>query len=697
MARKGETISLEMKVKFRETRQINLSSKYKWEIAEPFFDVQVKNGCGKRTNEFITLREFKTFICNGASLLEIANRGISKHLVQFFSIFCQDKIKLTKDIFTSEYESGKSLEEMADAYNLSRENITYLRELYNIKRKGSAFINRKLTEIPLTDTQKAILYGSMLGDAKKMSPSSAGFGHSDKQKEYLLWKFEQFKSVVSERSLTGTPYKDKRSGYEGMSWRFYTKANTDVETCMQRFYRNGTKDVYQDILSELNELSLAVWFMDDGKTDFYYRTKYNNKPTAELCTESFSFNGCNLLVSWLKDRFDIESYLRERKLSDSTGHRIVFNTDNAPKLFQIISPHIIPSMRYKVDSDSYMQWRTQSQPTSSSKHRLMVVGSCFTELPKKQQDEIVAEHIELYSDRSIESLLVKPSHLKQQMHKVMSYDTSKLLFEDYIGFCNIGNEFLMSHFPHFWSAKAKGNMSPSEILKNKSYLDEIIRGLIINGEKPNSRAILRKLKRYRGNKSISGFMPCVAKAVYDKYCNHSKVLDFCSGYGGRLMGATASNKVFSYTGIDANFKSFKSANVLYNNLCDWADITKTVTLFNADSIECMKQFADKTFDFCFTSPPYFNAEEYDCASGQSVKQYTQYGEWFNSFLCESILGAIRVSKTVAINVDNTGSYKIADDLEKFLTSKNLLKSKDYLRRPQYGKTAKKEPLFIIGA
>ena len=49
----------------------------------------------------------------------------------------------------------------------------------------------------------------------------------------------------------------------------------------------------------------------------------------------------------------------------------------------------------------------------------------------------------------------------------------------------------------------------------------------------------------------------------------------------------------------------------------------------------MSQFSDKSFDFCFTSPPYFNAEEYSNEEVQSYKKYSTYGEWFDNFLIKS--------------------------------------------------------------
>ena len=146
-----------------------------------------------------------------------------------------------------------SLEDISEKYKISREDTTYLRQLYEIKNKGAKFINRKKTEFPLTQRQKDILYGSMMGDAKRqnsVSNASVGFNQGERQKDYLLWKFDEFRNVASENSLKGSSYIDKKSENESFRWSFYTYANTDVEICLAKFYDRGGKQVSNEIKVE---------------------------------------------------------------------------------------------------------------------------------------------------------------------------------------------------------------------------------------------------------------------------------------------------------------------------------------------------------------------------------------------------------------------------------------------------------------
>ena len=373
---KGQTLSIEAIEKMKQSKLSTLLSKYNWVLAEPHLDVEIKNGATKRTTQYITLREFKDNILSGISIKDMISIGISKNVLQFFSNFCQGKIKLTKEQFNESYKQGVSLDEICKDFSVTREDLTCLRQLYNIKRKGATYINRKNTEIPLTQRQKDILYGSMMGDAKRQNSrwnSIVSFGHSDKQEDYLKWKFKEFKNVSKKESLKFSKSNDIREEYSGHngSWNFYTKANLDVEECINKFYKNGKKEVSKDILNSFSELSLAVWLMDDGITCFSHKAKvktgWDITPEIRFCTDSFSKKSCENIVEWFKDRWGIKSHLRERgvRSDGEMSYRVIINSISAYFFLSLIYPHIIPSMLYKVDYEEYKKKLLKSENKKS--------------------------------------------------------------------------------------------------------------------------------------------------------------------------------------------------------------------------------------------------------------------------------------------------------------------------------------------
>jgi hypothetical protein len=347
--------------KMKKTKHELFISKMKWDIVNDYLDIEIDNGSRNRDKIFITLRQFKEYILSGIDTNDIKKLGISKHLIQFFSNFSQGKIHLTKEDFIKKYESGLSLKEIALEYQLSRDDIVFLRQLYQIKAKGPTFQHRKKTEVPLTQRQKEILYGSLMGDAKKTSPASVGFGQSEKQKDYLLWKYEEMKSVASEKSLKLISYNDKRSKKKSLLYRFYTYANTDIENIIKQFYCD-VKEVSKEILDNLSPLSIAVWFMDDGTTGWHYQSKesgINAKESPKFCTDSFSLESCELIVKFFLDKYNIKSRVKRRgtRKDGCPSYRIIIENKSVDDFFSLIRPNIIPSMLYKINYSEYLIWR----------------------------------------------------------------------------------------------------------------------------------------------------------------------------------------------------------------------------------------------------------------------------------------------------------------------------------------------------
>lgn len=701
MPRKGQILSPAAIEQMKKSKIQKMLSKYHWEVAEEFKDVVIDNGSRNRSKKFITISEFKDFLENGETLKSIKKQGISKHLIQFFSNLLQGKIQISKKKFIEEYNSGLSLDEIGERHNITRDDMMFLRQLYGQKPKGAKFIHRKNTEVPLTQRQIEILYGSMMGDAAKTSPSSAKFKQGIEQKDYLLWKYKEFESVASKNSLQQISGYDKRYDKYHMSWRFYTHANTDVERILEEFYKTGTKQITKELLENLTPLSIAVWYMDDGETDFHFKkikdTEHKVSSTFMFCTDSFSRESCEDIQIWFGQNYGINTRLVQRELSDGMGYRVAIENESREEFLNIITPYILPMFSYKIDYKIYLD------KVNADDHFKVLddakdcpLGDQFSNLSLKEQDVYVNKFVSYYHSKSFYRILPVAKNFKKDIFRVFGYDTSKLMHDDGIGFSPVGNKYILSHFPRFWSAKLKARLSPKDIFDNDKYLAEIVREVILDGKFPTSSKILSKLKKYRGNKTISNFSPVVAKSVYDKYCDeNSKVLDFCGGYGGRLFGAAASDKVVSYSCIEIDFDSFSGLQDLYRSLRINGELKKEINIFNQDSVLGMKMFSDKAFDFCFTSPPYYDAEEYADDKNQSIQKYENYADWFDKFLVRSIREAMRVSKVVAINIANTGSYKIADDFEEWLKKEEIPYQKDYLRYPKYGGKYKLDPLFVI--
>lgn len=108
----------------------------------------------------------------------------------------------------------------------------------------------------------------------------------------------------------------------------------------------------QTIVAKNNEKYTLSQFKDDIDSGIKYT------PQIKLCTDSFSVQSCDLIINWLNYKFDIKSHKRQhRKTDPNKNFRIIINTEDAYKFLQLIKPHIIPSMLYKVDYEEYKKYR----------------------------------------------------------------------------------------------------------------------------------------------------------------------------------------------------------------------------------------------------------------------------------------------------------------------------------------------------
>jgi len=363
---KGEKQSEEIKRKFRETKRLKMLSKYNWVFAEPYLDIEIDNGSANRKLNHITLRQFKENITNGLSKTDMIKQGIPKHLLQFFSNLCQGKIKVTEEDFSRDYKAGKTLEEIAETYNITREDLTYLRQLFDINRTSATYQNRIATEVPLTQRQKEIIYGSLMGDAcyrDKKYRNSARFKQGEMQRDYVLWKYSEMQSVACYNSLKSEHYCDKRSGHTSTCWRFYTHANSDIEFIIKEFYKDEKKQITKQILDNLTPLSIAVWYMDDGTADWSHytnSTKYTKGKVGNadlmLCTHSFSEYSCEIIIDFFATKYNIMTRFKQDGISSEglPKYIVIIERTSNDAFVELIRPYILPMFMYKIDYASHI-------------------------------------------------------------------------------------------------------------------------------------------------------------------------------------------------------------------------------------------------------------------------------------------------------------------------------------------------------
>ncbi len=193
-----------------------------------------------------------------------------------------------------------------------------------------------------TARQRAILAGTILGDGfvQKTGAKNARLRleHGEKQKDYLLWKGQQFPKLFNGFPVRMTrvhPATKKSYAY----WRWQSNSTPELGKWRVQFYPEGKKRIPTDLAAYVNDsLALAVWYMDDGyyspiqKHSFLYLGRVS-RSEAECAAEAILRN------------FNLVSRVYDKK---NKGFALFFPVVETKKLHALIAKEVVPSMRYKL-------------------------------------------------------------------------------------------------------------------------------------------------------------------------------------------------------------------------------------------------------------------------------------------------------------------------------------------------------------
>ena len=186
------------------------------------------------------------------------------------------------------------------------------------------------------------------------------------------------------------------------------------------------------------------------------------------------------------------------------------------------------------------------------------------------------------------------------------------------------------------------------------------------------------------------FPPLTARYLYERYTDHINIdeledkqlniYDPSSGWGGRILGAMSSKKQIHYVGTDPNTDNFIDevgisryeyvANFYNNEVLEdnkfWDSEHKNTFHYFQEGSEHIgnhpdfQQYKGK-LDMVFTSPPYFDREQYSEDEEQSYKSYPQYDDWRDNFLKPTLTNAYESLRNDRYLLWNIADIKIGTD------------------------------------
>lgn len=204
----------------------------------------------------------------------------------------------------------------------------------------------KKSLISLSTVQFEVSIGLMLGDASLQSQNKGKdyrlkFEWGNKNKPYLDHVFNLFDEWVLSNPHEKARYSPK--GNLVINWGFQTISHEAFNPLAKLFLVNNRKGITESLIqNSLTERGLAYWFMDDGgKLDY---NKNSKNKSLVFNTQSFTDNEVDMLCKGLRDKFKFDCSIRSNK-----GRKIiVISNYSYPLFFDLVSPYIIPEMKYKL-------------------------------------------------------------------------------------------------------------------------------------------------------------------------------------------------------------------------------------------------------------------------------------------------------------------------------------------------------------
>lgn len=561
--------------------------------------------------------------------------------------------------------------QIARLYNTYQPKISQLRRKYGIR---TIIKSDRLNLPPLTEMQKQVLIGSLLGDGglKVVSPVTSHFyeSHSMKQEGYLRWKVSIFADLVSRISTTQKTAKG--NVYQG--YRFATYTSRELGAYYTLFYPRGVKVFPASLPDLMTPLVLAVWYMDDGSCSTFH-------PSITFGLDDLSLKRAVGSLRKLGLKPTIWEDDRDRTCSiQFPGQSDLF--------FELVTPHIPECMRYKLPSPSERRESDRNAKrltpeiaqelskggmiqdqiatlynvgVSTVRRRIHANGppkqmgrpakrkhttrsatialenfdsTVWKSLAPDEQDRWVDDIFKILRNTPFpypEQLDQDTRHLEYAKLQALTCD---LVVNEIRPATNVGLKLCYPYFPNRYDAARIGNISAYESWHREHDLSAAIQFQLKVGDPVVPYRVLRAITMQVRTPTV--FRPGVAKYLCDIYGSGGKVYDPCMGYGGRMLGALAAGMF--YVGTDVE----KTTVVGNQKLAADLGLSERVALHNSPAEDFTPQ---GEFDIVFTSPPYFSQEQYAGGADQSWRKHgATVDAWFAGFMIPLIQRSLHVLK-----------------------------------------------------
>ena len=216
----------------------------------------------------------------------------------------------------------------------------------------------------LTEKDKSILIGLLLGDGYIDDKGRIYIEHGEKQKDYCIYKAKLLHSVCGGKDIKVHEYirnrsilKDKKQFKEStfVTYSFKKQSQSFIPIRQLLYDNNRKKYISAEILQYITEETLALWWMDDGCLTKKYTYQNGERKHCgyilRLCTYLPKEQN-EIIQKFFEDKYQMKwNVVKADGAKDESQWMLRCGSIEGRKFLNIIRDYIIknvPSLSYKV-------------------------------------------------------------------------------------------------------------------------------------------------------------------------------------------------------------------------------------------------------------------------------------------------------------------------------------------------------------
>jgi hypothetical protein len=301
-----------------------------------------------------------------------------------------------------------------------------------------------------------------------------------------------------------------------------------------------------------------------------------------------------------------------------------------------------------------------------------------------------------------------PRERAERLAALMAFDYSTIIRDSVIRQTMHAVGLCWHFHPHMWDIQCAGKKTPMEVFLDDRLFRQALAKRLAMGTYVTDGGVRKALSNFSGTQRVSTFRPTAAAAIYRELLptKGGTTWDFSGGFGGRLLGALACQRVKRYVATEPSTMTMEGLECMASELVPMSGRRIGVELHRLGSEDFLPD--RNSLDLVFSSGPYFRNELYANEPSQSFIKFPTRHEWLEGYMGGTLANCRRGLKRgglLAVNIAGVPSYPRLE--AEFL---KLAKREGWILRATFriemsrmvgtrihngGSAVKTEPLFIF--